>query len=91
MNYSNHFNSQQIERVFTRHGFSVIEKDVTMEYHIHGSVFDTRTTLVKYVENPMDKTITPLEDAFNKLVERHLQNVLFGFTKADIIQCLITD
>jgi hypothetical protein len=91
MNLSQYFTKEQIERVFTYHGFNVVEKEVTMECHIHGSVFDTITNTVKYVENPMSNTITPLEDAFNKLMERYLQNVLFGFTKADIIQCLITD
>lgn len=81
----------QIERVFTHHGFAVFEKDVTIERPMHGSEGFEAVERRKFVQNPMSLELVPLTVAFNKLMGRYVQSVLFGFSKMEIIESLIID
>jgi hypothetical protein len=85
------FTDEQIKRVFSHHGFKVIEKDVPFQKHIHGSDYEETLIPGYYVENPMTNELIPMEEAFNSLMNRYVQSILFGFSKADIIQSLITN
>lgn len=88
MQLSINLTEEQIERVFTHHGFAVIEREEVIERPIHGSMTWEVVERLKYVQNPMTLKLTPIRAAFNTLIERYIQSVLFGFTKSDIIDCL---
>ncbi len=91
MELSLNLTETQIERIFTHHGFEVIEKDETVERPLHGSDYYDEPVTQKYVLNPMSMQLIPLKKAFDNLVTSYIQSVLFGFTKAEIIQSLNVD